>query len=152
MKYILSICFVFLLSVGKAVGGEMGGFSITLATGVFLSECQFHCDERLHVVDGDLDYSLSNHEESLEHPPINKQLSLDAPIWRELVAQIDFESFKQLANKRCLDCADHGTEWFEVTINNASHRVEYDYGANLNVPLLEKLRSLRQKYTHREPD
>ncbi len=84
-----------------------------------------------------IDSSLTiTHSKAFRNPKENPEkqdtLKTDKLKWALIVKEINVEEFNKLPERiDCPDCADGGAEWVEIGTKKGAHRVEFEYGADI---------------------
>ncbi len=136
-----------------APGGDYGALALTqhdaeqpvvrFATGVRFDDCESYCEESLYI---ERTYTTFVASTSMNTLPPYQERSWDATLWSRCESLLDWESFQALpADVSCADCEGTGTEWIEISLAGATHRVTFPQGARLEgaealQDLLQRLR------------
>jgi hypothetical protein len=109
--------------------------------GTSFGMCAGYCREDLVVESSEFSFTRSSWQNTLPPESLEKPLSTTA--WRQLIADIDVDTFRALQDVYgCPDCADGGAEYIEIQTDEFTKRVTFEYGKGPE-QLQEALRQLR---------
>ncbi len=127
---------------------EMNRFKIT--TGVYFGECIGICAEFLTIDSALMHFENFAAPVDTSSPANVDEQETEQAQWAKIVASFDMDTFRALPEKiGDPDASDIGGEYVEVSSENFSKRVDFEYGSS--VPeiddLLELLRKLRAPFS-----
>ena len=94
--------------------------------GTSFGSCLGYCHQKVVFAENEISKTLT--------PTRTKELETKtcSRAWngfQELIANIDYQAFSILDDViGCPDCADGGAEWIEITTQQGSKKVQYEYG------------------------
>jgi len=142
MKKVSSLLIINTLLFGQEI--------IEFKTGTSFGECLGYCLSELTITATNADYILYGWDENDPiYLPVVINNTVDSISWQDLNTQFNFELFMNLDSIiGCPDCADGGSEWFEIATNDTVKRVTIEYGDSLNGlnNYINSLRSIRQSF------
>ena len=115
--------------------------------GTSFGMCAGYCREDLVVESSEVSLTRRSWQNSLPPESLEKPLSTTA--WRQLVADIDVDTFRALQDVYgCPDCADGGAEYIEIQTDEFTKRVTFEYGKGPEQlqDALQQLRALRATF------
>ncbi|MGH2744489.1 MAG: hypothetical protein ACRDN8_18815 [Thermoleophilaceae bacterium] len=121
---------------------------MTIKNGTYLGDCLVHCDEDVTVVPDKVTYSLTSRVPDARNPDIHAESAPPPGVWEALERALDWAAVRSLPDTIGLpDAADEGGEFLEVSVGDATKRVEFPRGAAVPevAPLLDQLRDLRAR-------
>jgi hypothetical protein len=115
--------------------------------GTSFGMCAGYCREDLVVESSEISFTRSSWQNTLPPESLEKPLSTTA--WRQLIADIDVDTFRALQDVYgCPDCADGGAEYIEIQTDEFTKRVTFEYGKAPEQlqDALQQLRALRATF------
>lgn len=117
--------FSFILAFGSC-NDNMITTPFTISYGTSFGSCLGYCTTETRV-DGKY-VTVSKIRRAPNPDTITQKVPISDEAYRAIVAGVDPEVFKTLPERiGCPDCADGGAEWIEVTQNQSSKRVTFEF-------------------------
>ena len=138
------------LSIFLLTGISFGQEISYVITGTSFGECLGYCLTQLQINSEQESYRLYGWDEDDEiYLPVEIEDSTDTEIWQNLNESLDLELFMGLDDTiGCPDCADGGSEWFEIMVDDMVKHVTIEYGASIDGldDFINTLRDLRYSF------
>jgi hypothetical protein len=125
---------------------------VSIAYGTSFGQCIGYCNRNLEITGTDIKFNASGQTVTGKLPDIVINDIISFEDWEKLVNTIDVLIFRNMEEViGCPDCADGGAEWIEITTDEISHKIVFEYN---NEPeqletYIEKLRELLEQFEDR---
>lgn len=122
---------------------------VSIGYGTSFGECLGYCSRNLEITGTDIKFNASGQTVTGKLPDIFISDVISIEDWEELVNTIDVLIFRNMEEViGCPDCADGGAEWIEITTDEISHKIVFEYN---NEPeelktYIEELRELLEQF------
>jgi len=142
MKKALTLLIITAMAFGQEI--------VEFKTGTSFGECLGYCLSQLTITANDADYTLYGWDENDPvYQPVAINDTVDSNVWEDLNTHFNLEIFMSLDSIiGCPDCADGGTEWFEIVTLDTIRRVTIEFGDSLDGlnNYINLLRSVRHSF------
>ena len=101
---------------------------VSISYGTSFGMCLGYCDRSLEIMGTDIWFNATGQTVTGDLPDIDLQGTISIEEWEELVESIEMLVFRNMEEViGCPDCADDGAEWIEITTDQLSHKVVFEF-------------------------
>lgn len=118
---------------------------INVRYGTSFGECMSYCTRNIEVTPGSISYTATSW--NAEEQPISCMHEITNTAWDSIYPTIDIDTYFAMDSVYdCPDCADGGTEWIEIELDNRrSKKVIFEFG-NTPTPLSATIATLKNTF------
>ena len=122
---------------------------VSIEYGTSFGQCLGYCNRNIIISGTEVQFQASGQTITGNLPDLTIPGEITVKEWESLVKTINLLIFRNMEEViGCPDCADGGAEWIEITTDEISHKIVFEFD---NAPeevenLIEELREILEQY------